>query len=68
MLWITVVMFGSIIAGVWLHEPISIWLGVGVTIASVIGYYLVPSYFWLWSAIFAGLPLIAVSMYYLRKR
>lgn len=68
MLWITVVMFGSIIAGVWLHVQLSIWLGIGVTLASVLGYYLFPSYFWLWSAIFAGLPLIAVSMYYFRKR
>lgn len=68
MLWITIVMFGSIIAGVWLHEPVSIWLGIGVTVASVIGYYLVPTYFWLWAAVFAGSPLVAVSLYYLRKR
>lgn len=68
MLWITVVMFGAIVAGVWLQEPVSIWLGVGVTVASVIGYYLVPSYFWFWAAVFAGSPLVAVSLYYLRKR
>ena len=68
MLWITVVMFGSITAGVWLREPVSIWLGIGVTVVSVIGYYLVPSYFWIWAAVFAGLPLVAVSLYYLRKR
>lgn len=68
MLWITVVMFGSIVAGVWLQERISLLLGVGVTFASVVGYYLVPSYFWLWSAVFAGLPLVGVSLYYLRKR
>lgn len=68
MLWITVVMFGSIIAGAWLQESLPIWLGVGVTIMSVVGYYLLPSYFWLWSAFFAGLPLIGVGLYGLRKR
>lgn len=68
MLWITVVMFGSIIAGAWLQEPLSIGLGVGVTVMSVVGYYLLPSYFWLWSALFAGLPLVGVSLYSLRKR
>lgn len=68
MLWITVVMFGSIVAGVWLQESTSIWLGVGVTLASLIGYYLLPAYFWLWAAVFAGLPLIGVSIYWMRKR
>ncbi len=28
----------------------------------VIGYYLVPHYFWLWSAVFAGLPLICRAL------
>jgi hypothetical protein len=68
MLWITVVMFGSIIAGVWLREPLSIGMGVGITLMSVVGYYLLPHYFWLWAAIFAGLPLIGVSIYYLRQK
>lgn len=68
MLWITVVMFSSIIAGVWLQEPVSIWLGIGITLMSVIGYFLLPSYFYLWVAIFAGLPLIVASLFFLRKR
>jgi hypothetical protein len=67
-LWITVVMFGSIIAGTWIHEPLSIIVGVGITCMSVVGYYLVPQYFWIWAAVFAGLPLTAVSIYYLRKK
>ncbi len=68
MLWITVVMFGSIIAGAWLQERMSIGLGVGITIMSVLGYYLLPNYFWLWAAVFAGLPLAGVSIYFLRQR
>jgi hypothetical protein len=68
MLWITALMFGYIVAGLWLRQTISIVLGVGVTVMSVIGYYLLPHYFWLWSAIFAGLPLICLSIYYLRRK
>ena len=68
MLWITVVMFSFIISGVWLRQSTSIGLGVGITLMSVLGYYLVPHYFWLWSAVFAGLPLFGTGMYLLRKR
>jgi hypothetical protein len=68
MLWITVVMFGYIIAGVWLQQPLFIGLGAGVTVMSVAGYYLLPHYFWLWSAVFAGLPLIVGGVYSLRQR
>ncbi|HXZ03217.1 MAG TPA: hypothetical protein VEH81_00210 [Ktedonobacteraceae bacterium] len=67
-LWITVVMFGSIIAGTWINEPLPIIVGVGITVMSVVGYYLIPHYFWIWAAVFAGLPLIGVSIYYLREK
>lgn len=67
-LWITVVMFGSIISGSWINEPLSIIVGVGITLISVLGYYLLPQYFWVWAAVFAGLPLIGLSIYYLRKQ
>ncbi len=68
MLWVTVVMFSTIIAGAWMRIPLSIGLGAGVTVMSVLGYYLLPSYFYLWEAVFAGLPLVAISVYYLWRR
>jgi len=68
LLWITVVMFAAIITGVWLKEPILIVCGVAVTALSTLGYWLLPQYFWLWVAVFAGLPLIAVSVYLWRRR
>ena len=68
LLWITIVMFGYIIAGIWLQQPLFIGIGIGVTLTSVVGYYLLPHYFWLWAAIFAGLPLIVVGLYSLRQR
>lgn len=67
-LWITLVMFGTIIAGSWIHEPLAIIEGVGITCLSVVGYYLLPEYFWVWAAVFAGLPLVGISIYYLRKQ
>jgi hypothetical protein len=68
LLWITVIMFAAIITGVWLKEPILIVCGVAVTALSTLGYWLLPQYFWLWAAVFAGLPLIAVSVYLWRRR
>ncbi|HEY7023009.1 MAG TPA: hypothetical protein VH349_17965 [Ktedonobacterales bacterium] len=68
LLWITVVMFAAIITGVWLREPVLIGCGVTVTVLSTLGYWLIPQYFWLWAAVFAGLPLIAVSVYLWRRR
>lgn len=68
MLWITVTMFSSIIAGIWMRVPVSIWLGVGVTIMSLLGYYLLSHYFWLWVAVFAGLPLVGMGIYGLRQK
>lgn len=68
MLWVTIVMFSTIIAGAWMRIPLPIVLGVGITALSVLGYYLLPAYFYLWEAIFAGLPLVAVSIYYLRQK
>ncbi|HEY7419246.1 MAG TPA: hypothetical protein VH593_28950 [Ktedonobacteraceae bacterium] len=68
MLWITAWSFSAIIAGVWFNIPLSIGIGVGVTLMSVIGYYALPHYFWLWAAVFAGLPLIGMGAYYLRQK
>ena len=68
MLWITAFTFSAIIAGVWFKIPVCIELGVGMTLMSVLGYYVFPHYFWLWAAVFAGLPLIGMGVYYLRQK
>ena len=68
LLWITVIMFAAIITGVWLTEPVLIGCGVAITLLSTLGYWLIPQYFWLWVAVFAGLPLIGVSLYLWRWR
>jgi len=68
LLWITVIMFAGIITGVWLKEPVLIGCGIAVTVLSTLGYWLIPNYFWLWVAVFAGLPLIGVSLYLWKRR
>lgn len=68
MLWITVFTLDAIIAGIWCKAPISIGLGIGMTLMSVLGYYVFPHFFWLWAAVFAGLPLIGMGAYYLRQK
>ena len=65
--WITVVMFGTIIAGVWLRDARQIILGVSVTLLTLLGYYLWPHYFWGWAALVAGCPLIGISLYSLKR-
>ena len=65
--WVTIVMFGSIVAGIWLSQAMSVGLYVGITLVTVLGYFLFPHYFWVWTAVFAGLPLVGMGIYYLRK-
>ncbi len=68
LLWITITMLGYILTGVWLRESLYIGFSVGVIIMAIVGYYLVPHYFWLWVTIFAGLPVAGLGLYCLRKR
>lgn len=63
--WITLVMFSYVVAGAWLRTPLLIGIGVGVTVMSLLGYYLLPGYFYLWSALFAGGTLLGSGIYIL---
>ncbi len=65
--WITLVMFGYIVAGAWLRISLLIGIGVGVTVMSLLGYYLLPGYFYLWSAVFAGGTLLGSGIYILLR-
>ncbi len=68
LLWITVFTLSAITTGIWFKARISIELGVGMTLMSVLGYYALPHSFWLWAAVFAGLPLMGMGVYYLRRK
>ena len=67
MMWVVVMMVAFIIIGVWFREWVSSCVGVGVILMSVVGYALFPSIFWLWEAIFAGVPVFVLAIYYLRR-
>ena len=66
-LWVTVVMFATITTGLFLRQLLFIICGLTITVMAAFGYWVVPQYFWVWLAAFAGLPLIGISLYLLRK-
>lgn len=68
MLWITVVMLATIVTGLLLQQPLFVGCGFGITIMCALGYWLIPDYFWLWIAVFAGAPLTGLSLYFLWRR
>ena len=68
LLWVTVVMLAVITTGLLLQQRLFIICGLAITALTVVGYWLVPAHFWLWIAVFAGLPLIVISIYLLRKQ
>jgi hypothetical protein len=60
------VMIGWIAMGLLLSAA-SIWWALGITGLALIGYYLLPSYFYLWMAILGGGGMIALG-FYIRSR
>jgi hypothetical protein len=58
----TVPMFAYVVGGLWLGR-FFIWLGAGVTVLTVAGYFFVPDWFNLWMAVTGGGSLIAAGLY-----
>jgi hypothetical protein len=55
---ITVAMFAYIVFGLWTNSNFMIWLGLAVTVCTLMGFYLIPhKYYCLWMA-FTASPLI----------
>jgi len=61
----TIALFGYIVMGIWLNSSI-VWLGLGLTVLSIIGYLLVPDYFALWMSVLVGGLLIGSGFFMLR--
>lgn len=57
----TVAMCGYVIMGLWLSRLI-LWIGLVVTAITVIGYYALPSWFYLWMAVFGGGSFLAAGL------
>jgi len=58
----TVCMFAYVVMGLWLDRFI-LWLGVLVTAATLIGYFFIPGYFYLWMAVAGGGSLVAAGVF-----
>jgi hypothetical protein len=59
---VIVPMFVYVIMGLWGYGNYMIWLGLGVTVATVVGALAVPHYFYLWMAVFGGGALLATGV------
>ena len=51
-----------VVMGLWGYGNYMIWLGLGVTAATIVGLLAAPSYFYLWLAIFGGGALFATGL------
>jgi hypothetical protein len=60
--WPTLCMFGYVAMGLWLDRFL-LWLGVLVTVATLVGYCLVPDHFYLWIAATGGGSLVATGIF-----
>ncbi|MHC4713283.1 MAG: hypothetical protein ACYTAN_08450 [Planctomycetota bacterium] len=55
-------MFAYVVMGLWGFGDYMIWLGLGVTAATVVGVVFVPTWFYLWMAVFGGGALLATGV------
>jgi len=60
----TTVMFAYVVTGLWFKCYYMVWLGIGVTCTTLIGFYLIPpSYYCLWMAPTGGGAILGTGLY-----
>jgi hypothetical protein len=60
----TAAMFGYIVIGLWVGSYFMVWLGLAVTATTLIGFYLLPHYYYcLWMAITGGCAILCTGLY-----
>jgi len=59
---LTIFLFGGVISGIMTRVPASIISCLAMAVMLVIGYYLLPAYFFLWTAIFSGLTMVGIGL------
>ena len=62
MFFVTIIMFAGTVIGIFSRSISTIVGCVSLTILAIIGYYLVPGYFFLWEAVFGGGMMIAIGL------
>lgn len=61
---ITTIMFAYVVIGLWFKCYYMVWLGIGVTLTTLIGFYLMPpNYYCLWMAATAGGAILGTGLY-----
>lgn len=58
---VTIAMFAYVVMGVWL-DTFVIWVGLAVTALSVLGLFVAPDYFFLWTAATGGGTLVGTGL------
>ncbi len=62
MFFITIIMFAGTVIGIFSRAVSTIIGCVSLTILAIVGYYLLPGYFFLWEAIFGGLAMVVIGL------
>ena len=59
---LTIFLFGGVVSGIMTRILASTLCSLGIAVLVVIGYYLVPAYFFLWAALFSGLVMVVIGL------
>jgi hypothetical protein len=62
MFFITIIMFAGTVIGIFSRSFSTIIGCLSLTVLAIVGYYLLPDYFFLWEAIFGGLAMVAIGL------
>lgn len=62
MFFVSLVMFGGVIAGIFYRNLAIVVGSLFATALALVGYYLLPGYFYLWEAVFGGLAMLVPGM------
>ena len=61
---LTTIMFAYVVIGLWFKCYYMVWLGIGVTCTTLVGFYLIPpSYYCLWMAPMGGGAILGTGLY-----
>lgn len=59
---LTIFLFGGVVSGIMTRVLASVISCLAIAALVVLGYYLVPAYFFLWAAIFSGLAMFSIGL------
>ncbi|MGH2494457.1 MAG: hypothetical protein ACRDIV_07115 [Ktedonobacteraceae bacterium] len=62
MFFVSIIMFAGIVIGIFSRNLSTVIGSVSVMILAIVGYYLLPAYFYLWEAIFGGFAMFATGL------